>query len=93
MQVIRKFDNFGVNEMENDKFTRYDGWLDRAEKEIKELKDENEKLRAVLKRHHQWHQDIGVVKLVHEDGKETELDLSMEYSDSSLCDESIEALR
>ncbi len=61
----------------------------------KELVAEEKKtkiLRKVLERHHQWHQDIGAVKLIHDDGKETELDLSLEYSDSSLCDETIEAL-
>ena len=50
------------------------------------------KLKQVLSKHHQWHQDIGLVKLIHENSKETELDLSTEYSDSSLCDDTMDAL-
>ena len=59
---------------------------------IRDLMVINQELRQVLKTHHQWHQDIGVVKLVHGDGEETELDLSAEFCDSDLCDKTMEAL-
>jgi len=66
----------------------FDGLL----KDYEQIKKYNLKLQQVIEQHHKWHQDIGIVKLIHEDGKETELDLSLEYSDSSLCDETMEAL-
>jgi hypothetical protein len=56
-----------------------------------------DKLRSVLRKHHQWHLNIGTVVLSEEDkdgNKQTyELNLSSEYGDSTLCDETLDALR
>lgn len=46
------------------------------------------KLVEALNMHHQWHQDIGAVTL--DDG--TELNLSLEYADSTMCEKTDEAL-
>jgi len=55
--------------------------------------DEVEQLKAVLKKHHKWHEDIGVVKLIYGGSiDDVQLDLSAEYADSSLCEETMAAL-
>jgi len=56
-----------------------------------------EKIRRVLERHHKWHQDQtdpATLLIVDENGdkQEVELILADEYADSSLYDQTIEAL-
>lgn len=50
-------------------------------------------LHRVLAMHHQWHQDQGDVGLPDGKGGFIACDMGMEYSDSRLCDLTIEALR
>ena len=45
-----------------------------------------------LKRHHQWHQEIGTLGFPDGSGGWCEVDMSLEYVDSLLCDQTIEAL-
>lgn len=49
-----------------------------------------EKIKSVLDKHHKWHNEIGEVIYP---GEGIEIDLSLEYQDSSLCEETIEALK
>ena len=50
------------------------------------------KLVEALRQHHKWHQDIGVVKIHLDNGEWLELDLSLEYSDSGLCEDTCNTL-
>jgi hypothetical protein len=62
--------------------------------ELTRLRAENERLREALIKHHQWHQETGVVQFFPDDDNPEGyvLDLSLEYSDSSLCEQTIAAL-
>ncbi|MCB1460946.1 MAG: Lar family restriction alleviation protein [Nitratireductor sp.] len=59
---------------------------------IEQLERERAAAKEVLRKHHRWHDGIGVVKFT-EDGQEIELDLSAEYGDSTLHEETVEALK
>lgn len=59
---------------------------------IEQLERERAAAKEVLRKHHRWHDGIGVVKFT-EDGQEIELDLSAEYGDSTLYEETVEALK
>lgn len=51
------------------------------------------KLREILKIHHEWHFGQGVMGLCKDDkGEWVEIDMGLEYSDSSLCERTIAAL-
>lgn len=58
--------------------------LDAAEREVN--------LRQALEAHHVWHQNIGTVQIEHAEGEWHELDMSLEYSDSFLCEKTLAAL-
>lgn len=47
-----------------------------------------------LRRHHKWHNEIGLVLFTPEEGSDgpTEINLSTEYGDSSLCEITLDAL-
>lgn len=53
-------------------------------------------IRDVLLKHHQWHQEIGMVRLVANEetglNEPVDLDMSLEYQDSTLCEETEAAL-
>ena len=51
-----------------------------------------EKLVETLRQHHKWHQELGEVKIKLGNNEWLELDLSLEYSDSSLCEKTCECL-
>lgn len=61
------------------------------EHEIKVLKSRYKAMGKVLNKHHSWHHDIGTVIMGQGESK-FEIDLSDAYSDSSLCDDTMEAL-
>ncbi len=65
-----------------------DQWTKNDQITFGELIMERAKLRSVLAMHHQWHQDIGTVII---DGDE--LNLSLEYSDSTMCEKTMEVLK
>lgn len=59
-----------------------------------EIAGETEKLRAALMRHHQWHLnagDMGICK--DDDGEWIVQDMAAEYSDSTMCKQTTEALQ
>lgn len=70
-----------------DRSEKYKLFIDKG---LDQLHTENKRLREALEMHHQWHQDVGVVKLVPGD---IELNLSLEYTDSTLCEKTMEALQ
>jgi hypothetical protein len=51
-------------------------------------------LEAALRRHHEWHQNIGEVLFPCDDNHVdiVTIDLSLEYSDSSMCEQTVSAL-
>lgn len=65
------------------------GYYSREIAAYESLLKEAEALREALAMQHQWQQDIGVVKLMPGDH---ELNLSLEYSDSTMCEKTCEAL-
>ena len=59
--------------------------------ECEALTKSNLELQSVLRLHHGWHAAIGTVKLGSNDTW-AEVDLSLEYTDSTLCKRTLEAL-
>ena len=63
-------------------------WKARAEA----AEAQRDRLGAVLRKHHDWHQRIGIVGVQNDDQNWHELDLSDAYADGSLCEETVAAL-
>lgn len=73
------------------------GWRNRttaAEAEVADLRAKLAKAVEALRAHHDWHQQIGVVLFPAEEGQTepTEINLSVEYADSTLCEQTCAAL-
>ncbi len=61
---------------------------------LNELVERADTAIAVLKQHHDWHQEIGTILFpaeAQQDGP-TEIDLSVEYADSTLCNRTMDAI-
>lgn len=50
-------------------------------------------LRDALAAHHEWHMGLGVIGIAKDGGRWIDLDMSVEYGDSRLCDRTLDALR
>lgn len=72
----------------------------RAERQVEALQSDKARLEArvaelehVLHLHHGWHQNIGEMGLYMDDnGQWVPVDMSLEYSDSGMCEQTIKAL-
>lgn len=62
------------------------------EEELARLRAENERLWEALKRHHQWHLDSGDIVFDMGGGETMTLNNAAEYSDSSMCEQTLQAL-
>jgi len=63
--------------------------------EVATLRASEARLREALQKHHQWHLNVGEVLFPAENGQAepTEIDLTAEYQDSSLCETTCAALQ
>ena len=61
--------------------------------ELARVKAENERLREALKRHHQWHLDLGDIVFDLGGGETMTLDNAAEYRNSSMCEQTLQALQ
>ena len=59
---------------------------------IAKVEDENKRLREALVLHHKWHCEVGTMGLPDGSGGFIEMDMSLEYSDSSMCLSTCKAL-
>jgi hypothetical protein len=70
----------------------------RDEKAMRWALAEIYRFKNVLRKHHQWHLDIGTVLFPDDSGdghhgSPVEVNLTDSYSDSTLCEETLEALK
>ena len=54
--------------------------------------EENERLKALLKQHHDWHLQAGIIGLQDGSGGWIGIDNALEYSDSGMCERTTQAL-
>lgn len=80
-----------LNEAE-DGYNRVMGENAKMDAELSRLRTKPYVAVRALRRHHDWHNDIGTVLLPVEGGETVELNLTLEYHDSSLCETTLESL-